>query len=400
MSIRSGFIGLLMAFALVAVMLTAPVADAQVAIGVGISVHVAPPVLPVYAQPPLPAPGYLWTPGYWAYGEAGYYWVPGVWVMPPRVGLLWTPGYWGFVGGAYGWHAGYWGPHVGFYGGINYGFGYGGVGFFGGRWAGDHFMYNTAVVNVNTTVVRNVYVDRTVINNTTVVNHASFNGPGGINRQATPEEQNFGREQHFQPTDNQVAHEHTASQDHTQLASENHGRPATAAMDSVNGRRYNQQGRIANGISSGQLTPGETKNLEGREAGLNNEIHNDRSANGGTLTPQERQQVNRQQNNMSKSIYNDKHNGATDTYGNNEVGARRDMQQQRSANGVRSGQLSPSETAKTEGREQNINRNIAADRQANGGKLTPAEKRNVNRQQNGASKQIYNQKHNEKTAPR
>jgi hypothetical protein len=369
-------------------------------IGVGVSIRIGPPALPVYAQPPAPGDGYLWTPGYWAYGPAGYYWVPGVWVMPPHAGLLWTPGYWGFVGGAYGWHAGYWGPHVGFYGGINYGFGYGGVGFFGGRWAGDHFMYNTAVLNVNTTVVRNVYVDRTVINDTTVVNHASFNGPGGINRQPTSEEQNFGREQHFQPTDNQISHEHTASMDHTQLASENHGRPATPAMDSVNGRRYNQQGRIANGISSGQLTPGETKNLEGREAGLNNEIHNDRSANGGTLTPQERQQVNRQQNNMSKSIYNDKHNGATDTYGNNEVGARRDMQQQRIANGVRSGQLSPSETAKAEGHEQNINRNIAADRQANGGKLTPAQKQNINKKQNNASKQIYNEKHNDKTAPR
>ena len=369
-------------------------------IGVGVSIRIGPPALPVYAQPSAPGDGYLWTPGYWAYGPAGYYWVPGVWVMPPHVGLLWTPGYWGFVGGAYGWHAGYWGPHVGFYGGINYGFGYGGVGFFGGRWAGDHFMYNTAVLNVNTTVVRNVYVDRTVINNMTVVNHASFNGPGGINRQPTPEEQNFGREQHVQPTDNQMAHEHTASLDHTQLASENHGRPATAAMDSVNGRRYNQQGRIANGISSGQLTPGETKNLENRQAGLNNEIHNDRSANGGTLTPQERQQVNGQQNNLSKSIYNDKHNAATDTYGNNEVGARRDMQQQRIANGVRSGQLSPSETAKAENHEQNINRNIAADRQANGGKLTPAEKKNVNKRQNNASKQIYNEKHNDKTAPR
>jgi len=97
-------------------------------IGVGISIRIGPPALPVYAQPPAPADGYLWTPGYWAYGAAGYYWVPGVWVTPPRVGVLWTPGYWGFEGGLYGWHAGYWGPHVGFYGGINYGFGYGGVG--------------------------------------------------------------------------------------------------------------------------------------------------------------------------------------------------------------------------------------------------------------------------------
>jgi len=180
----------------------------------------------------------------------------------------------------------------------------------------------------------------------------------------------------------------------------NNGRPGTAAMDSVNGRRFNQQGRIANGVASGQLTPGETKNLEGREANLNKEIHNDRAANGGTLTPQERQQVNGQQNNLSKSIYNDKHNAASDKYGNNEVGARRDMQQQRIANGIRSGQMSPSEAAKVEGHEQNINHQIAADRQANGGKLTPQEKKNINQKQNNASKQIYNEKHNAKTAPK
>ena len=371
---------------------------AQVAVGV--SIRLGPPALPVYAQPPAPADGYLWTPGYWAYGPDGYYWVPGVWVRPPRVGVLWTPGYWGFEGGFYGWHAGYWGPHVGFYGGINYGFGYGGVGFIGGRWNGGVFAYNTAVMHVNTTVVRNVYVDRTVINNTTVVNHTSFNGPGGITRGPTNEERGAIREQHFQPTSNQFAHEHTAGQDHNQFASVNNGRPGTAAMDSVNGRRFNQQGRIANGISSGQMTPGETKNLENREANVNHEVRSDRAANGGTLTPQERQQVNGQQNNLSRSIYNDKHNSATDQYGNNEVGARRDLQQQRIANGIRSGEMSPSEAAKSERTEQNINRNVRADRQANGGKLTPQEKKTVNKQQNGASKQIHQEKHNEKTAPR
>ncbi len=331
----------------------------------------------------------------------GYYWVPGVWVAPPQPGFLWTPGYWGFVGGFYGWHAGYWGPHVGFYGGINYGFGYGGVGFVGGRWAGERFVYNTAVVNVNTTVVHNVYVDRTVINNTTVVNnHYSFNGEGGATARPTHEEMSAEHERHFQPTENQMSHEHSASQDHSQLASANQGHPGTFAMDSVNGRRYNQQQRIANGVSSGQMTAGETKNIEGREANLNGEIHNDRAANGGTLTPQERQQVNHQQNNLSQSIYNDKHNGATDTYGNNEVGARRDNQQQRIANGIRSGQMSSSEAAKAENKQQSINHQVAADRKANGGTLTPQEKRNVNQRQNNASKQIYHEKHNEKTAPK
>ena len=104
-----------MTFAISTMTFSTPKAQA----GIFISVGFAPPALPVYVQPPLPAPGYLWTPGYWGYGEAGYYWVPGVWVQPPSAGLLWTPGYWGYAGGAYGWHGGYWGPHVGFYGGVN-----------------------------------------------------------------------------------------------------------------------------------------------------------------------------------------------------------------------------------------------------------------------------------------
>ena len=387
-----------MIFAVLVALFAFP-APSSAQIAVGVSVHIGPPALPVYTQPPCPVEGYLWTPGYWGWRDEGYFWVPGVWVAPPRVGVLWTPGYWGFAGGAYLWHPGYWGPHVGFYGGINYGFGYGGVGFVGGRWAGGGFVYNTAVLNVNVGF-HNTYVDRTVINNVNVNNHYAFNGPGGVAAQPNAAEQAAAREQHFQPTSNQLSHEQSMRADNNQLASVNHGRPANVAMDSVNGRRYNQQGRIAQGVASGQLTAGETKNLENREAGLNKEIHNDRSANGGTLTPQERQQVNQQQNNLSKSIYNDKHNANTATYGNNEVGQRRANQQQRIANGIASGQMSPSEAAKTEGHEQNINKQIAADRQANGGKLTAQQKKNINQKQNNASKQIYNEKHNEKTAPR
>ncbi|HYK37147.1 hypothetical protein [Alloacidobacterium sp.] len=375
---------------------------AQVSIGIGISIHTAPPVLPVYAQPPCPADGYLWTPGYWAYGPMGYYWVPGVWVRPPQVGYLWTPGYWGFVGGVYAWHAGYWGPHVGFYGGVNYGFGYGGVGFVGGMWQGGAFHYNTAVMNVNTTIVHNTYINRTVVNNVTInnVNRTSFNGPGGLAAQPTAQEQAAIHEAHFQATSEQLSHRQTAGQDRNQLASVNHGRPSTMAMNTVNGRRYDQQGRIANGVASGQFTAGETRNLEGREANLNHEVRTDRQANGGALTQQERQQVNRQQNNLSRSIYDDKHNASAAGYGNNQVGARRDEQQQRIGQGIRNGQMSPSEAARTENREANINHQVGADRNANGGKLTQQEHQQVNREQNGASREIYNDKHNGKTAPR
>src|SRR5215470_20148838 len=139
---------------------------------VAISVNIGPPALPVYEQPPCPEDGYIWTPGYWAWGPAGYYWVPGVWVAPPRVGFLWTPGYWGYAGGVYVFHAGYWGPHVGFYGGVNYGYGYGGVGFVGGRWVGNSFAYNQSVTNVNVTVVHNTYHKTVIVHNTSTT---SFN---------------------------------------------------------------------------------------------------------------------------------------------------------------------------------------------------------------------------------
>jgi len=153
--------------------------------GVFISVGFAPPVLPVYEQPPCPEPGLVWTPGYWAYGPDGYYWVPGAWVPAPYEGALWTPGYWGWSDNLYLWHAGYWGRHVGYYGGVNYGFGYMGVGFAGGLWRGHDFVYNTAVVRVDNVHVRNVYVDRTIVQRNTIVNdrHVAFSGgPGGIAR--------------------------------------------------------------------------------------------------------------------------------------------------------------------------------------------------------------------------
>jgi len=195
-------------------------------IAVGISVRFGPPAIPVYAQPVCPGPGYLWTPGYWAWNDdGGYYWVPGTWVLAP-VGMLWTPGYWGWEGGFYRWHAGYWGPHVGFYGGINYGFGYTGVGFFGGEWRGGAFFYNRAVVNVNITRVTNVYERTVIVNN----NHVSYNGgAGGLNARPTAEEERYSREPHREALADQMQHERAASQNRQLFASENHGRPAIAA---------------------------------------------------------------------------------------------------------------------------------------------------------------------------
>jgi hypothetical protein len=196
--------------------------------GIGITVDLAPPELPVYEQPPMPDAGYLWTPGYWAWSSDGYYWVPGTWVQPPTVGVLWTPAWWGWEGGHYLFHSGYWGPHVGFYGGVNYGFGYGGDGYGGGRWEGDHFAYNHTVNNFGSVHVTNVY-NETVINNNST--HVSFNGgSGGVRAQPTQADREAEHDHHEAPTPLQTQHVQAAAGNPQLRAAENHGHPAVAAV--------------------------------------------------------------------------------------------------------------------------------------------------------------------------
>src|SRR5215469_9256325 len=249
------------------VILATPVAS-QAQVAVGISIRVGPPPLPVYVQPPVPVAGYIWTPGYWAYGPDGYFWVPGTWVEPPAVGLLWTPGYWGWREGFYVWIAGYWGPHVGFYGGINYGCGYTGVGFVGGAWSGGVFTYNRAVTNVNTTnttIINNTYNNTTVINNnrTMINNHTSFNGgPGGVSARPTGVEQSAAHDRHIAPTTMQTQHQQSAGSNRQLLASVNHGSPSVGASPRA-------------GVFNGQgVTPANRATKFDRPAGNNNAAHN------------------------------------------------------------------------------------------------------------------------------
>ncbi len=198
-----------------------------------ITASLAPPPLPVYEQPMAPGDGYLWTPGYWAWGPDGYYWVPGIWVRPPRIGYLWTPPYWGFVGGSYGFHGGYWGPHVGYYGGINYGYGYGGSGFVGGRWQGGVFAYNTAVSRVNVNVVHNTYVEH--VPSVEASARPSFSGgPGGVQARPAADEARMAQEHHVGATPGQQSHFQAAQQNRAQYATANGGRPATLAMTRAN----------------------------------------------------------------------------------------------------------------------------------------------------------------------
>jgi hypothetical protein len=188
-----------------------------------------PPPLPEYQQPPAPAPNDLWTPGYWGYAPTGYYWVPGVWVAAPYVGALWTPPFWGFFGGHYLFHAGYWGPHIGFYGGINYGFGYGGHGYEGGYWHGNNFFYNRSVTRINEVNIHNVYNRTVIVNN---YNRVSYNGGrGGVNLRPSLAEAAAMREQHTPPVAEQRELHQQAAQNRQQFFSQNQGHPAQAAFE-------------------------------------------------------------------------------------------------------------------------------------------------------------------------
>ncbi len=143
----------------------------------------------------------------------------------------------------------YWGPTVGFYGGVNYGFGYGGNGFDGGRWQGGHFAYNTAVSRVNTTVIHNTYNQNVSYGN----NRTSFNGAGGISARPSSEQTAMAR-QHNQPAANPVAQQRAAAGGPIQArqSTQNQGRPANtetarpaAAPASASNRNAELQTRTA-----------------------------------------------------------------------------------------------------------------------------------------------------------
>ena len=187
----------------------------------------APPPLPEYDQPPIPSAGYLWAPGYWSWNNYEYYWVPGTWVEPPQPGLLWTPGYWSFVDGVYGFHRGYWGPHVGYYGGVSYGFGYTGDGYAGGYWNGDRLYYNRTVNNFGSVRIENVYEKPEPRNPNN--DRLSFNGPGGVTAKPTTQDEEYAKEKHLPATKGQIDHARTASTTTSLFVSANHGKPTIAA---------------------------------------------------------------------------------------------------------------------------------------------------------------------------
>ena len=245
------------------------------------SASIAPPVLPVVEQPPAPAEGYIWTPGYWGWGGGDYYWAPGAWVAPPTVGVLWTPPWWGWNNGAYVFNQGYWGPTVGFYGGINYGHGYWGNGYWGGRWEGNAFRYNTAITRVNTTIIHNTYIDRTVVNKQVNRSHTSFNGPNGVKAEANAEQKAAAENaKKMPPTSQQLARQEAAAKDPNLQASKNHGHPNNEAIKSFNQSHEHGTGAEGVGAATG-AGAGKAENKAGNVsaehhaegAGMNGEEH-------------------------------------------------------------------------------------------------------------------------------
>jgi hypothetical protein len=242
---RSSVLALILSTA--SVTMVAPTAHAQVPID--IRVAIAPPPLPFYEQPIIPAEGYIWVPGYWAWDQAedDYYWVPGTWVEPPQRELLWTPAYWGWVDGRYAFYPGYWAREVGFYGGIDYGYGYTGEGYLGGRWDNGVFFYNRSVNNIESVHVTNIYNQRVVVNNRSI--NVSFNGGnGGTAVRPTPQQEALARERHVDATPVQRQQVEMAAKDRTLFSKQNHGEPAVAATP----RAGVFQGA---GVSRGSRTP-------------------------------------------------------------------------------------------------------------------------------------------------
>ncbi len=242
---------------------------------IGVAIRIGPPPLPVYEQPLCPGDGYLWTPGYWGYDYdvSDYYWVPGTWVMGPEVGFLWTPAYWGWGGDGFVFYDGYWGPQVGFYGGINYGFGYYGSGFEGGRWDNGHFFYNRAVFNVNVNEIHNTYDTHVNYNNES---HVSYNGGnGGISARPTSQEEAAGRDRHIPPVAAQTQHAQAARANPQQRASVNMGKPGVAATPRTGD--FNDRGAVPAKAAGAPYTPpnrgGTQERSQGNASGASTPVH-------------------------------------------------------------------------------------------------------------------------------
>ena len=208
--------------------------------------------------------------------------------------------------------------------------------------------------------------------------------------------------------------------------------PVTAAereRNGVNQRQQYQQQRIQQGVRQGDLTRGETRQLQGEARDIRREEHAFRSD--GRFTPAERQQVNRNLDQLSHNIYRERQDGDR-RFGRNEghsgfdrqpryagyqgwnghqgwngqhygqgrafdprVDRAQAQQRERIAQGIRSGQLTRAETDRLMAEQRSIQaeeRRYRAD-----GVLTRAERADLYGDLNAASQHIYNETHDAQT---
>jgi hypothetical protein len=161
--------------------------------------------------------------------------------------------------------------------------------------------------------------------------------------------------------------------------------------------KQKQADRIASGVRSGNLTAGETSHLETDENRLDNEKAAMKAQDNGNLTAADKAKLQNQYHNLSQQIYTDKHNSDKATYNQNTAaGQARQNQQDRIAEGIQNGSLTNSEASKLEQQQHNANAKVDAQRDANGGNLTQAEKQADARRQAQMSRNIRQAKHNNK----
>ena len=176
--------------------------------------------------------------------------------------------------------------------------------------------------------------------------------------------------------------------------------PAIAAAGTrdpgVNQRQHNQQERIEQGVKSGELTRGETRRLQGEQRQIRHEERQYKSD--GVLTRDERKDLHQDQNRASRDIYRQKHDAQVRppaAVRDPSINARQHNQQDRIAQGVRSGSLTKDETKGLRDEQRAIGQE---ERQyKSDGVLTRSERKDLQQDLNASSRNIYDEKHDAQT---
>ena len=172
--------------------------------------------------------------------------------------------------------------------------------------------------------------------------------------------------------------------------------PTTASTPSDVQRNVNQQRRIEAGLKSGQLSTREAGKLE-RGAAKVEKIEANAGKNG-TISAREQARINAAQNRESQAIYSQKHDAQVGNPGSAssqrmKADVQRNVhQQQRIAQGLKSGELKTGEVAKLERGQSRVGRVTA--RAASDGRVGAREQARIHARESRQSARIYRKKHN------